>query len=162
MTDTKRLYQQDVVLWSQQQAAGLRAAAHSGSNLDLDWENLAEEIESVGISQRSALKSQIQQVIEHLLKLEFSPARYPRSGWINSTDDARDEIEKILEDSPSLKSEIETAIELSLKRAVRRVPRDLQKYGEIDPTIPARMQNKTYTAEQIVGDWFPPEPEREI
>ena len=42
--DTKRLYEEDFVLWSKQQVEALRAAAHSGSNHQLDWDHLAEEI----------------------------------------------------------------------------------------------------------------------
>jgi hypothetical protein len=57
MMDVKRLYNEDFVLWSKQQADALRAAAHGGSNLRLDWGHLAEEIEDLGTSQRSALSA---------------------------------------------------------------------------------------------------------
>ena len=70
MTDLKRLYQRDFAAWSKQQAEALRAAGRGGSNQPLDWENLAEEIEDLGISQRSALRSQILRIIQHLVKLE--------------------------------------------------------------------------------------------
>ena len=59
MTDLKTLYEEDTVAWSEQQAAALRAAARGGSNQPLDWENLAEEIESLGKSLRLGLRSQI-------------------------------------------------------------------------------------------------------
>jgi hypothetical protein len=42
------LYEEDFVRWTEQQAAALRAAARAGTNLPLDWENLAEEIDSLG------------------------------------------------------------------------------------------------------------------
>ena len=159
MSDAKPLYETDVVLWSEQQAAALRSGARSGSNLDLDWENLAEEIESVGRSERHELKSQIHRIIEHLLKLEHSSARYPRRGWVRSIDDARDAIERIVEDSPSLRGEIDVFLRAETKRAIRRAIKDLRNYGEIDPVVLVRMQNATYTPEQVVDDWFPPEPE---
>jgi len=54
MMGTKRLYDEDFVLWSKQQVEALRAAAHSGSNQQLDWDHLAEEIEGLGNSLRSA------------------------------------------------------------------------------------------------------------
>ena len=44
------LYERDFFLWTQQQAEALRKAAREGSNLPLDWENLAEETESLGRS----------------------------------------------------------------------------------------------------------------
>ena len=75
MAKPGELYEQDFVLWTEQQAAGLRRA--KGSNLLLDWENLADEIESLGRSDRRELRSQITRVLRHLLKLEVSPSTEP-------------------------------------------------------------------------------------
>ena len=158
MSDIKALYNRDFVRWSKEQASALRSVARDGSNQKLDWENLAEEIESLGISQLRELKSQIRRVIEQLLKLESSAAIDPRSGWIESIDDARNEIEAVLEDSPSLKNEISAAIIAERKRASRKAIRGLEKCGNILPGTLARIRNTTYTDEQILGDWFPPEP----
>ena len=74
-----QLYKQDFVLWTKEQAGALRRS--KGSNLPLDWENLAEEIEGLGISQRTALNSQLRRILHHLFKLEASPAADPRAGW---------------------------------------------------------------------------------
>jgi hypothetical protein len=70
MPDVKTLYDEDFVAWSEQQAEALRAAARTGSNQQLDWENLAEEIESLGRSQRRELRSRLSVIMEHLVKLE--------------------------------------------------------------------------------------------
>src|SRR5271156_2041100 len=78
MPDLKTLYEADTVAWSEHQAAALRAAARTGSNQLLDWENLAEEIESLGKSVRIGLQSQIARIIQHEVKLEHSPALDPR------------------------------------------------------------------------------------
>ena len=80
MSDVKTRYDEDFVAWSKEQTDALRAEARTGSNQKLDWENLAEEIESLGKSQLHQLKSQVRRVIELLLKLEFSPAADPRRG----------------------------------------------------------------------------------
>ena len=56
-----------------EQAATLRRA--KDSNLPRDWENLAEEIESLGKSDRRELMSQIRQILRHLLKLQVSSRR---------------------------------------------------------------------------------------
>ena len=159
MSDAKTLYDEDFLAWSIQQAEVLRGAARTGSNQHLDWENLAEEIESLGISQRSELKSQLRRVIEHLLRLEYSPAREPRRGWVESISDARVEIEAVIEDSPSLRGEIDAAIGAELKRGSRKAIAELEKYGEVDAATAARMRTRAYTPEQILEDWFPPEPE---
>jgi hypothetical protein len=152
------LYEEDFVAWSQQQVDALRTAARSGSNQLLDWENLAEEIEGLGISQKSALGSQIKRIIRHLLKLEHSPARNPRRGWENSVIDARDEIEDLLDRSPSLRREISSEIARQAPRAARLAVRDLGKRAEGDPALGGRVRATTYVSDQILGDWFPPEP----
>jgi hypothetical protein len=35
----------------------------------------------------------------------------------------------------------------------------LERHDEIDPSLAAHIRATTYTAEQILGDWFPPEPQ---
>jgi hypothetical protein len=161
MTDPKRLYGADFVLWSRQQAAALRAAAQGATNQPLDWENLAEEIESLGISQRSALRSQIRRIIRHLVKLEYSPAIDPRRGWEESIGDARAEIEDLLETSPSLRAELDSDIAAQAKRAIELAIGDLKRYGETSGLDVSRIRGTSYGREQVLGDWFPAEPPRE-
>ena len=100
------LYDQDLVLWSEEQGRALRAAAGAGWNAPIDWENVAEEIESLGRSERHALASHIAIVIEHLLKLQASPATEPARGWRDTIRRARREIDRRLKDSPSLRREV--------------------------------------------------------
>ena len=52
---TAHLYEEDFVRWTEQQSHALREAARLGTNVLLDWENLAEEVESLGASQRREL-----------------------------------------------------------------------------------------------------------
>jgi hypothetical protein len=157
MSEITSLYDKDFVLWSKQQAEALRAAGRGANNQPIDWENVAEEIDSLAKSDQRELMSQIRRVIEHLLKLEYSRAVDPRISWIESIDDARNEIDVLLEDSPSLKSEIATAIPAEMKRGSRKAIRALGKYGELDPDIVARIAAASYGQDQILGDWFPPE-----
>jgi hypothetical protein len=82
MTDLKTLYEEDTVAWAENQAAALRAVAHGGSNQELDWENLAEEIEDLSKSIKRGVHRQVRNVIEHLIKLQHSPAQRPvKGGW---------------------------------------------------------------------------------
>src|SRR5207237_8425800 len=106
MSDVKSLYDEDFVAWTQQQAKALRAAAGSRTNQPLDWENLAEEVEDLGKSVRREMGSQIRRIIRHLLKLQYSPAIDTRRGWFESITGARSEMEDILEQNPSLRSEV--------------------------------------------------------
>jgi hypothetical protein len=160
MSDVKALYDEDFVLWSKQQAEALRAAARGGTNQPIDWENVAEEIDSLGRSDKRGLRSHIRRIIEHLLKLEHSRAIAPRHGWVESIANARNEIEVLLEDSPSLKGEIVEFIAAELKRASRKVLRDLDDYGELDGTSAARIAARSYAPEEVLGDWFPPGPRK--
>lgn len=154
--DPRQLYDEDFLAWSKQQAEALRAAARTGSNQLLDWQNLAEEIESLGVSQKTALRSQMRRIVRHLLKLEFSPAATPRRGWFELVNDARSEIEDLLETSPSLRGDLRAAVNLVLRQGSKLAISDLEGYGEIDAPIAARIRSTSYSEDQIVGDWFPP------
>jgi hypothetical protein len=59
MSETNTRYREDIFAWSKEQAEALRSAGRDGSNQRLDRENLAEEIESVGISQLSQLRAKL-------------------------------------------------------------------------------------------------------
>jgi hypothetical protein len=158
MADVKTLYDEDFVLWAQHQAGALRAMALGGSNQQLDWANLAEEVEGLGISQRSALRSQLRRIIRHLVKLQYSRAIDPRRGWVESIGDARGEIEDLLETSPSLRTGLAADIETETRRAIKLAIQDLRGYGEIGEADANAMRLARYSEEQVLGDWFPEEP----
>jgi hypothetical protein len=159
MTDLKTLYDEDFSAWTKQQAKALRAAAHSRSNQPLDWGNLAEEIESLGKSDRRELRSQIARIIRHLLKLQFSPAPDPRRGWFESIVDARTQTELLLQDSPSLKRQTGRMVTDQIGKAIELAIFDLCKFGEIDAVTLGELRAVRYTVVQVLGDWFPPDPE---
>ena len=129
---TDSLYGRDFFLWTQEQAEALRRAAREGSNLPLDWENLAEEIESLGKSDRRGIEGRISQVIIHLWKLACSPATEPRAKWRREIDNQRREIEFILEDSPSLRARVGEFIAKEFPDAERQVKVSLTDYGEFE------------------------------
>jgi hypothetical protein len=92
-------YDEDFYAWTQEQAALLR----EGAVLELDLTNLAEEIESLGKSDRRALASHLRTLVMHLLKWQYQPGgRLTGHSWASSIQNARDEIAMILEDSHSL------------------------------------------------------------
>jgi Domain of unknown function DUF29 len=76
-TRSSDLYEQDYYAWAREQATLLRA----GRFEDLDLENLTEEVEDLGGSLYRSVRSRIRTIIEHLLKLEHSPAAEPRGLW---------------------------------------------------------------------------------
>ena len=156
MSKPSDLYDRDFVLWAEEQSALLRNA--KDWNLPLDWDNLAEEIESLGRSQRAELKSQIRRVLRHLFKLVASPAAEPRGGWRATIRDARVEIEDVLEDSPSLRREIADIVAKQGHSAAKLAAADLERHGERADKLSAILQRGGFTAEEVLGDWFPERP----
>jgi Domain of unknown function DUF29 len=153
MPKTGELYDHDFFLWTQEQAAALRRA--KASNLPLDWENLAEEIESLGKSDRRELTSQITRIMRHLLKLTISPSAEARAGWRASINEARSQIDLLLEDSPSLRREVDGLIQKQVHAAAKLAAADLEQHREPADAIRARLERGGFTAEQVLGDWFP-------
>jgi hypothetical protein len=147
-------YDTDIVVWSEHQAVLLRrrAAGELVNDASLDWWNIAEEVESLGRSERSVLRSHIITVLEHLIKLQASPATDPRNGWKETIDRARDDVERALIDSPSMRALVEGMIADETPRAGRRVARSLVLYGE-QPLVD--IGGLTLTEDQVLGDWFP-------
>ncbi len=95
-------YEQDFYTWTQEQAALLRAGRVS----ELDLANLAEEVESMGRSEKRELESRMAVIICHLLKLLIQTNRTAANekSWINSLDVQRDDLADHLQDNPGLKT----------------------------------------------------------
>jgi hypothetical protein len=156
MSKVDDLYARDFVQWAEEQAALLRHA--KGSNLPLDWDNLAEEIESLGRSQRTELKSQTRRILRHLFKLVASPAAEPRGGWRATIRDARVEIEDVLEDSPSLRPEIADIVAKQARSAAKLAAADLERHGARADKVWATLERGGFTADEVLRDWFPEPP----
>lgn len=76
------LYWDDVLLWSEQQAGLLRRlAAGERVNEQIDWENLIEEVESVGNEQLHAVESLLLQALVHMLKATAWPDARDAPKW---------------------------------------------------------------------------------
>lgn len=148
MTDHAE-YEQDFFLWSREQAEALRIAARSGTNLSVDWENVAEEIESLGRSDRNEISSRIGTIIEHLLKLQSSPAVDSRPGWRVTILRERVELLDRLADSPSLHPQVAGIIAQRMVSGRRIAAAALKQFGESLADLP------DYTEEQVLGDWLP-------
>jgi hypothetical protein len=77
------LYDDDILLWSEQQAAAIRRLRETARGLpnELDIENVAEEIESVGRSELAAVESYVELVFIHLMKLALEPDAEAGPHW---------------------------------------------------------------------------------
>jgi hypothetical protein len=146
------LYEQDLHAWSLDQAERLRHARDSGSNLDLDWDHLIEEVEALAGSQRRALTSNLMRVLEHLAKLRYSAALRPRAGWERSVASHRAEIELLLEQSPSLANLLPDMMPRAWTLARRLASRSLTR----DPGSPTLPEDCPFELDRVLNpDWYP-------
>ena len=97
----KGLYQDDFYVWTRRQAECLRARRYD----ELDLENLIEEVAELGDTAKKSARRRTRTIIEHLLKLQHSPAVGPRAGWRDTIRTQRDDL---LDDlTPTLRRELE-------------------------------------------------------
>lgn len=112
-------YANDILAWSEHQGALLhRIAAGEPVNETPDWSNIAEEIESVGRSQLSAVRSLLTQALAHMLKAEAWPLSPAAPGWRAEAVRFRQEAAEAF--APSMRQHID-ATKL-YTRALRQVP----------------------------------------
>jgi Domain of unknown function DUF29 len=99
------LYDQDFLAWTERQAALLRA----GRLDQLDLDNLAEELDTMGRSEWGELENRLEVLLMHMLTWDHQPARRSRS-WKASMREQRNAIRRLMRRSPSLKRGLETTI----------------------------------------------------
>ena len=144
-------YGDDFYAWTQYQAAVLRTMRRADNRLDR--EHVAEEIEDLGKSARNAVRSQVVRIIEHLLKLEYSPAVDPRSDWEASVIEARQALADSI--SATLQRDAQEVLPLLYARARQLANVRLRKFAENEAAarLPAECP---YTLDQIgADDWYP-------
>lgn len=134
-------YNEDFFLWTQQQATLLRQGQFSM----LDAANLAEEIESMGKSDRRALMSHLVNLLLHRLKWEYQPVRRGMS-WRLSIRNARREIALILDDSPSLRRQLPDLMATAYPAARRDAA------GETGLPLTSFPENIPFSIEQLLDD----------
>lgn len=108
------LYDRDFYAWANEQAALLRA----GKLQAADIAHIAEEIESMGRSEKRELVSRLTVLLLHLLKWRFQPALRGNS-WRLSIANARDQLADHLDDNPSLKARLPEITALAYRYARR-------------------------------------------
>jgi Domain of unknown function DUF29 len=135
----------DFVAWLNDQAAILRRGAFDR----LDVDALADELEDMAKRERRELESRMKVLLQHLLNWEFQADRRSRS-WLVTMDDQRDEIGRLLRDSPSLRNEVAWAIRESYGAAARNASRET---GLPPGTLPAECP---YEPDQVLSYDFRP------
>ena len=139
------LYEQDVAAWAEQQARALRRRAAN----EIDWDNVAEEIEGVAASQKREVRSRLRVICEHLLKWRHASRRRPQ-GWRNTLDEQRHQLEELFEDSPSLRGFAERALPAAFANGRRDAERRVGMPALPDDVCP-------WSLEQVLSIDFLPD-----
>jgi hypothetical protein len=140
----KTRYDEDFAQWSEETAAVLRDRQFD----EVDWENLAEEIESLGKLERQALASHLTKLL-HLLKWQRQAGHRSRS-WCVTILNQRQELAALLEASPSLWRRLDD---------FSKVYAGARKLASVETGLPesALPAECPYTVEQILDQEFLPE-----
>src|ERR1051326_979 len=137
------LYEQDFHAWAMRQAELLR----TGRGDCADLGNIAEEIESMGRSQRSELTNRLTVLLTHLLKWRFQPSLRGNS-WRLTIKNQRIQLRQHMRDNPSLKGYVNQAVEDAWLRAAE------QETGLVAATFP---ETCPFTFAQAMSDDFWPD-----
>jgi hypothetical protein len=137
-------YDSDFYSWSQEQGRLVREGRWS----EVDRENVAEEIESLGREQFSKLESAFRVLIMHMLKWDHQPERRSRS-WRATIATQRVELEDVLADNPGLKPRISEAIARGYRKA------RLEAANETELSLKTFPETCPYSFEDITSRPFP-------
>lgn len=144
-TITPKRYDDDVYGWALEQAAALRRRAAN----EIDWENVAEEIESLGRQQISEFRSRMIVLCAHLLKWIYQPERRSRS-WLATIREQRRQIAAHLDENPSLQP-----AEADQFLKAYGIARD-RASGDTDLDVETFPAEPPFTLEQAKAlDWMP-------
>ena len=145
---TEDLYEEDFYVWTEAQAALLRERRFEA----LDLANLIEEVEALGRSEKSKVLNAASVIVEHLLKLQHSPAQEPRNDWRASVREHRRRLRRDL--TPRLRLFLTTELPGLYVEIRDDTAALLRDHGE-DAAADALPETCPYTVEQITGDWWP-------
>jgi hypothetical protein len=143
---TNALYDKDFYAWANEQVALLR----SGDIAAADIEHLAEEIESMGRTEKRELVNRLAVLFLHLLKWQFQPALRGNS-WRLSVEEQRYRLAAHLDDNPSLKSKLDQAIHDAYRLALIEAEKET---GLARAVFPATCQ---WSFGQVMDEDFWPE-----
>jgi len=145
------LYDTDIVPWAEQQAALLRRRAQGDliNDAELDWQNIAEEIEDVSRRDRDRLYGALRTACTHLLKWQFQPAMRSNA-WRAAIVKARSRVVKLIKDSPTLRPYPAAVIDDAYADALR--------IAEAETGLANLPRACPWTIEQVLDHEFWPEP----
>jgi hypothetical protein len=141
------LYEQDFYVWTQEQAAALRAAAKAGGRSNaVDWERVAEEVEDLGKRDLREASSYVARILEHFFNLAWSARAEPKPGWRAEVIRFQGQLEQIL------KASLRAKIAGNMERLHRIALRDAKASFEMHEPDAPRDETLRWTLEQTLGE----------
>lgn len=136
------LYDNDFFAWTTKTSELLKNRQFD----DVDWENVIEEIEALGRSEKRAIKSHLVVLLVHLLKWEFQPERQSKS-WRNSIQNAREELKELLDENSSLQGDfLDEALTKAYQKAREKASDETSIFLENFPVV------CPYTLNEALGE----------
>lgn len=121
MGTNAELYDHDLYAWTQATAALVQARKWH----EIDPGCLTEELHDLGSHITHAVHAHLYQLLRHLLKWRYQPQRRVDShSWQDTIEEARDQLTRYLERSPSLHPQLPTMLAREYPKARRRASRD--------------------------------------
>ncbi|NYZ12034.1 DUF29 domain-containing protein [Azospirillum sp. RWY-5-1] len=153
MDRTSAAYDEDFYAWTQTQAQEFRRAGAERDNAPIDWENVAEEIESMGRGQRSDVRNRLCVLLTHLLKWQHCPELRERcaNGWRRTVREQWKQVACEFDDSPSLRRQLGDLFVIAYA--------DAREYAadEADVAIAHFPSDPTFTLDDALDPAFPPD-----
>lgn len=140
-------YDEDFIAWAKAQAALIRARDFGA----VDWDHVAEEMESLGVWERNELENRIATIIEHLLKLDHGLVRDPERKWRVTVVTQQDDLDYLLGKMPSLRRMMPEVIASAYPRARKRTLRSFAIYEpdtDYDAVLPVECP---YAVDDVSG-----------
>ena len=130
------LYDEDIIRWSERQAALLRrrAAGELVNEAELDWPNIAEEIEGVSRAEQDQLTDRLAILLAHMLKWRFQPDRRGNS-WRLTILEQRRRAARIVARNPSLRPRVDVVLAEAYGDAVLIAARETELPDETFPPV---------------------------
>lgn len=142
------LYETDFYAWTQEQARLLRERRWN----DLDLDNLVDEVESVGGSEKREIRNRMVVLLAHLLKWKYQPGRRG-SSWRRTIFDQRTQLVDIVQTSPSLRGYLEQQVQK------RYLASTVDAAGESGLAIGLFPEQCPFTKDQVLDlEFFPEDP----
>jgi hypothetical protein len=120
----KSLYESDFLLWTQDTIAKLKARDFD----HVDFENLIEEVEALGRSEKNELASRLETLLAHLLKRIYIDMPQEFNGWERTIREQRRRLTQALRKTPSLKSVWDELLDDAWELAIDTVRDDYSQY----------------------------------